>query len=118
MRVLLDVNVILDALLQRLPWCKEADEILQAAAQRQVSCATTTLSVATIFYLGKKVVGTTVARADVRRLRCGRPPNRDGQRGRHRPQRAANLRDANSALVAAGRPTRLCCGGHRLHGQD
>jgi hypothetical protein len=32
MRVLLDINVILDAMLQRPPWHQEADAILQAAA--------------------------------------------------------------------------------------
>ena len=68
MRVLLDVNVILDSMLQRQPWNKEADDILQAAAQSQVSCATTTLSLATIFYLGRQVVGTSVARAEVRKF--------------------------------------------------
>ena len=44
MRVLLDVNVILDAMLQRPPWHKDADAILQAAALGQVICAATTLS--------------------------------------------------------------------------
>src|SRR6266849_2070611 len=62
MHVLLDNNVILDAMLQRPPWHKEADAILQAAAQGQVTCATTSLSLATIFYVGRKVVGTAAAR--------------------------------------------------------
>ncbi len=66
MRVLLDINVILDAMLQRPPWHKDADAILQAAALGQVTCATTTLSLATIFYVGRKVVGTAAARAAVR----------------------------------------------------
>lgn len=68
MRVLLDNNVILDAMLQRLPWHKEADAILQAAAQGQVVCATTTLSLATIYYVGRQVVGTTAARAAIRKF--------------------------------------------------
>jgi len=42
MRVLLDMNAILDAMLQRPPWHKEADAILQAAALGQVTCASTT----------------------------------------------------------------------------
>ena len=67
MRVLLDINVILDAMLQRPPWHKEADAILQAAAQGQVSCATTTLSLATIFYVGRRIVGAAAARAAVRK---------------------------------------------------
>jgi predicted nucleic acid-binding protein len=66
MRVLLDVNVILDAMLQRPPWHQEADAILQAAASGQVTCLTTPLSLATIFYVGRQVVGTAAARAGVR----------------------------------------------------
>jgi predicted nucleic acid-binding protein len=67
MRVLLDTNVILDAMLRRAPWYHEADAILQAAAIGQVTCAATTLSLATSFYVGRKVVGTTAARAAVQR---------------------------------------------------
>ena len=57
MRVLLDTNVILDAMLQRAPWHQEADAILQAAANGQVTCAATTLTLATTFYVGRKAVG-------------------------------------------------------------
>ena len=67
MRVLLDVNVLLDAMLQRPPWHQDADAILQAAALGQLTCATTPLSLATIFYVGRKVVGTAAARAAVRK---------------------------------------------------
>ncbi len=66
MRVLLDTNVILDAMLQRPPWHVEANAILQAAGQGQVICAATPLSLATVFYLGRRVVGTAQACADVR----------------------------------------------------
>jgi predicted nucleic acid-binding protein len=51
MRVLLDIHVILDALLQRAPWHQEADAILKAAANGQVTCAATTLSLATTLRL-------------------------------------------------------------------
>src|SRR5262245_2256702 len=67
MRVLLDVNVLLDSLLQRTPWNKEADDILSAAATGQLTCSVTTLSLATLFYVGRKAVGTQAARAGVRR---------------------------------------------------
>jgi len=50
MRVLLDTNVILDA-----------------EALGQVNCAVTTLSLATVFYVARKVVGTATARAAVRK---------------------------------------------------
>lgn len=66
MRVLLDVNVILDAMLQRLPWHKDADAILEAAALGHVTCITTSLSLATIFYVGRRSVGTAAARSAIR----------------------------------------------------
>jgi predicted nucleic acid-binding protein len=66
MRVLLDLNVLLDALMQRLPWHHDADAILQAAARGEVLCATTTLSLATLFYVGRKTVGDPAARAAIR----------------------------------------------------
>ena len=66
MRVLLDTNVVLDSMLQRAPLQSDADAILKAAALGQISCAVTSLSLATIFYVGRKVVGTAKARADVR----------------------------------------------------
>lgn len=66
MRVLLDVNVILDSLLQRAPWNTEADAILHAAAAGHVTCYSTTLSLATIFYVGRKVIGTARARGAIR----------------------------------------------------
>jgi predicted nucleic acid-binding protein len=53
MRVLLDTNVLLDSILQRAPWHKEADAVVQAAALGQVSCAATALSLATVFYVGR-----------------------------------------------------------------
>jgi predicted nucleic acid-binding protein len=67
MRVLLDTNVLLDAILQRSPWHREADAILQADALGQVACAATTLSLATVFYVAEKAVGAGKARAAVRK---------------------------------------------------
>ena len=67
MRVLLDTNVLLDAILQRSPWHNEADAILQAEQQGQVDCAVATLSLATVFYVARKVVGTATARAAVQK---------------------------------------------------
>jgi hypothetical protein len=55
MRILLDTDVILDSMLQRQPWCIETDGILQAAAQGQVVCAATPHSLATVFYVGRRV---------------------------------------------------------------
>lgn len=66
MRVLLDTNVILDALLQRPPWHNEADAILQASA-RTCGCAATVLSLATTFYVGRKIVGNESARIGIQK---------------------------------------------------
>jgi predicted nucleic acid-binding protein len=66
MRVLLDVNVVLDSMLQRSPWNQEADAILQADALGQVECAVTTLSLANVFYISRKTIGTPAARIAVR----------------------------------------------------
>jgi predicted nucleic acid-binding protein len=71
MRVLLDTNVFLDSIMQRAPWHKEADAVMQAAALGQVSCAATTLSLATVFYVGRKAIGTAAARAGVRKYLAG-----------------------------------------------
>lgn len=66
MRVLLDLNVILDAMLQRSPWHQDAEAILKAVAHGHVTCAATTLSLATSFYIGRRAIGTSAARAAVR----------------------------------------------------
>jgi hypothetical protein len=66
MRILLDTDVILDSMLQRAPWHGDADAILKAAAQGVVQCAATPHSLATIFYVGRRIVGMARARADLR----------------------------------------------------
>jgi predicted nucleic acid-binding protein len=71
MHVLLDTNVVLDTILQRAPWHKEADAILQAAGLGQVTCAATTLTVATVFYVARKAVGIGKARAAVQKCLGG-----------------------------------------------
>lgn len=67
MRVLLDTNVVLDSLLVRAPWNVDANEILRRAQPGVVDLAISALSVANIFYIGRKAVGVTRARQDVRR---------------------------------------------------
>jgi predicted nucleic acid-binding protein len=66
MRVLLDTNVILDAMLQRPPWQAAADEVLKAGADGRVTCAATVLSLANIFYVGRRTLGADKARLGVR----------------------------------------------------
>ncbi len=71
MRVLLDSNVLLASVLQRPPWHRDADAILQAVALGRLSAAATSLSLATLCYVGRKTVGPAAARAGVRRLLAG-----------------------------------------------
>jgi len=66
MRVLLDTNVILDSMLGRAPWHVEADAILRAASEGLVTCASTPLSLATAFYVGRRIVGIEQARLGIR----------------------------------------------------
>jgi predicted nucleic acid-binding protein len=67
MRVLIDTNVILDAMLKRVPWHADADALILATAQGRLTIAVATLTLATSFYIGRKAVGTAAARAAVRR---------------------------------------------------
>jgi hypothetical protein len=49
MGVLLDTNVLLDSLLQRVPWNLEADEILRQALPGILDLAVIALSLANLF---------------------------------------------------------------------
>jgi predicted nucleic acid-binding protein len=66
MRILLDTNVILDAMLGRPPWHQQADSILEAAARGLLSCAVTPVSIVTVFYVGRRHLGADRAREGVR----------------------------------------------------
>ena len=58
MRVLLDTNVLLDSLLQRVPWHVEADAILRQAKPGILELSVVALSLANLFYIGRRIVGT------------------------------------------------------------
>jgi predicted nucleic acid-binding protein len=66
MRVQLDTNIILDALLARPLWAADAQAILRAHQDGRVACALTTHAVATMYYVGRKAVGSVQALADAR----------------------------------------------------
>lgn len=57
MRVLFDTNIVLDVLLGRIPWRAEADAIFEAARQGKITASMTTLSVANVFYVGRRLAG-------------------------------------------------------------
>ncbi|MDF5722329.1 MAG: PIN domain-containing protein [Rhizonema sp. PD37] len=54
MRVLLDTNIILDFLLERSPFFKDADNLFQAIASDQVEGYVTATTVTDIFYIVRK----------------------------------------------------------------
>ncbi len=57
MRVLFDTNIVLDVLLGRIPWQAEADVIFEAARQGKIIASMTTLSIANVFYVGRRLAG-------------------------------------------------------------
>lgn len=68
MRVLLDTNMLLDSLLQRAAWAAEADLVLQAGSAGKIALTVSALTVANVFYITRKVLGTAKARLEVRRM--------------------------------------------------
>jgi predicted nucleic acid-binding protein len=65
-RVLLDTNIVLDVLLNRMPWQAEAERVLQEVQTGHVSCAVSSLTIANVFYIGRRQVGVVRARQIVR----------------------------------------------------
>ena len=68
MRVLFDVDVVLDLLLDRSPFSRDASILLSKAEQGELSghiCAT---AVTTIHYIARKAIGDRRAREEVRKL--------------------------------------------------
>jgi predicted nucleic acid-binding protein len=56
-RVLLDTNVVLDALLERDPWVQEARAIWQAHLQLRIAAHFTATSLTDVFYVSRRLVG-------------------------------------------------------------
>jgi predicted nucleic acid-binding protein len=62
MRVLLDANIVLDVLLDRIPWQEEATAIFEAARQSRLRAAVTSLTLANVYYVARRRVGSQQAR--------------------------------------------------------
>lgn len=62
MRILLDVNVVLDVVLQRQEWLADAQAIWNAAAAETLDCCLPASSITDIFYITRKIVGVEKAR--------------------------------------------------------
>jgi len=56
-RVLLDTNVVLDALLERAPWVAEAKAIWEAHLGYRIAAHITATSLTDIFYVSRRLVG-------------------------------------------------------------
>lgn len=63
MRLLLDINVVLDAIFDREPWADDTAEILAAAVQGRATALVAGHTITTIHYLVAKVKGRTEAAA-------------------------------------------------------
>jgi predicted nucleic acid-binding protein len=66
MRILLDTNIVLDVLLDRMPWQGAAEAVMQTSRAGQFRCAISSLTVANVFYIGRRQVGVAKARDIVR----------------------------------------------------
>ncbi len=66
MRVLLDVNVLLDVLLKRMPWLPESEAVWQASDQVLVEGYIAATVVTNIFYITRRALGQADARDAVR----------------------------------------------------
>jgi predicted nucleic acid-binding protein len=62
---LFDTNVILDILLNRAPWVSEASRLLEAAKTGKILSFVSASAITDIFYVCRKVVGTTQARVAI-----------------------------------------------------
>ena len=65
MRILLDINVVLDVLLDRQPWVANAREIWRACDEGRATGVLAAISLPTIFYIVRKVAGLDKAREAV-----------------------------------------------------
>ena len=54
MKLLLDTNVVLDVLLQRVPWVEHAQAIWQAHDQKQITAFVTATTITDIFYIARR----------------------------------------------------------------
>ncbi len=68
MRLLFDTNVVLDLLLDREPWARNAARLFTRVETGAVDGALSATTLTTIFYLARKIVGTERARERIRQL--------------------------------------------------
>jgi len=66
MQVFLDTNVVCDALFEREPWKEDALAILTLSRQQAITAIVSALTIANVFYIGRKLVGRERAASTVR----------------------------------------------------
>lgn len=71
MRVLLDTNIILDALLQREPFVRDAKALFEAIESQRVIGYVTATTLTDIFYIVRKNKGAEIGKREVATLRAG-----------------------------------------------
>lgn len=67
MRVFLDTNVVCDALFEREPWKTDALAIFALSQRRVITAVVSALSLANVFYIGRKLIGRERATVTVRK---------------------------------------------------
>lgn len=71
MRVLLDTNILLDALLEREPFVREAEALFEAIESHQIEGYVTATTLTDIFYIVRKAKGVAIAKQAVSRILVG-----------------------------------------------
>lgn len=61
MKVLIDANVILDVLLNRVPWVTDSQAVWEANHQQRFAGHVVATSVTNLFYIARKLVGQPLA---------------------------------------------------------
>jgi predicted nucleic acid-binding protein len=66
MKILLDTNVVLDVLLERVEWVADAEKIWQASRDGRLSSYISASAVTDLYYISRKLVGPEKSRKIIR----------------------------------------------------
>ncbi len=66
MKVLVDLNVVLDVILQRQPWLNSSQAIWDANCRGRIDGYLVATSLTNLFYIARRVIGSDQARLAVR----------------------------------------------------
>lgn len=65
MKVLLDLNVVLDVILNRQPWFNDSAQVWNSHQSGSVDCYLVATELTNLFYIVNRLAGETVARTAV-----------------------------------------------------